>query len=52
MKITNYNNTCLLINFGQKKDLSNLLKNGNYSIGINTQFADVNYNFLEAAQKK
>jgi hypothetical protein len=52
MKITKHNNTCLLINFGQKKDLSNLLKNGNYSIGINSQFADVNYDFFEAAQKK
>ena len=52
MKITKYNNSCLLINFGQKKDLSNLLKNGNYSIGINSHFADINYNFFEAAQKK
>lgn len=52
MKITKYNNTCLLFNFGKKKDLSNLLKNGNYSIGINSEFADVNYDFWEAAQKK
>jgi hypothetical protein len=52
MKIRKYNNTCLLINFGQKKELSNLLKNGNYSIGINSEFADVNYDLFEAAQKK
>jgi hypothetical protein len=52
MKITKYNNTCLLYNFGKKKDLSNLLKNGKYSIGINSEFADVNYNIWEAAQKK
>ena len=52
MKITDIKNSCLLINFGENKKVSDLLKNGKLSIGINSKFTDHNFELLEAMRKK
>lgn len=52
MKITSIKNSCLLINFGENKKVSDLLKNGKVSIGINSKFTDYNFDLFDAMRKK
>jgi len=52
MKITGIKNSCLLINFGENKKVSDLLKDGKFSIGIDSKFTDYNFDLFEAMRKK
>ena len=52
MKITSIKNSCLLINFGENQKVSDLLKNGKVSIGINSKFTDHNFDLFDAMRKK
>ncbi len=52
MKKNIYKDSCLLINFGDNKKVSEILKNGNYSIGINSKFTDINFDLFDAMRKK
>lgn len=47
----NYNNSCLLINFGENKKVSDLLKKGQYSIGIASKYTDVNLDLFDAMRQ-
>ena len=46
-----FKNSCLLINFSKNKKVSDLLKDGKSSVGINSQFTDINFNLLDAMRK-
>ena len=52
MKISKYKNSHLLINFGENKEVTELLKKEKNSIGINSHFADVNFDLFKAMRKE
>ena len=49
MKISKYKNSHLLINFGENKDVTELLKNKKNSIGINSHFAEINFDLFKVS---
>ena len=51
MKITGIKNSCLLINFGENKKVSDLLKDGKFSIGIGSKHTDINFDPFDAMRK-
>jgi hypothetical protein len=52
MKNTTYKNSCLLIGFAENTKVSDLLKEGKFSIGINSQFTDINFDLYDAMRKE
>jgi len=52
MKKNKYKNSCLFIYFGENKKIVDLLKIGKFSIGISSQFTDLNFNLFKAGRKE
>mgnify|MGYP000185592796 CR=1 FL=1 len=51
MKKKTYKDSCLLINFGNNKNVSDILKDGKFSIGIDSKFTDINFDLFDAMRK-
>ena len=48
----NFNNTNLFLHFSNNSSIVNLLKNKNFSIGINSKYANINYDLYVAGREE